>query len=291
MATRSVEVTSAVGGSSSSSRASQRRLATGHGVRHVLDVVGADAAEALDHEPDERVAALRVVARQLGADHRDPRVAERDQVLQADAGCRRRCRRPRSGTAAGSSPARAPRPGRWSGRGPRAGAAGPACRRAARSRRSGGSRGPPAATTPRRAAGVPQHHVVAAPSRIRRPAPRSRRRRTGRRSRGPRRPAASSRRRAGRGRGGSGGSRAVRAARRTRSRVASVIGTLVETSFRTRDTVLCETPAATAMSRIVGTNARARTGGAGAPWSAAGSGSAARPDRSIVASSGPIVQG
>ena len=42
-----------------------------------------------------------------------------------------------------------------------------------------------------------------------------------------------------------------RAAAMTRSRVSAAIWTWVGASFNTRDTVLCETPAALAMSRIV----------------------------------------
>ncbi len=42
-----------------------------------------------------------------------------------------------------------------------------------------------------------------------------------------------------------------RAATVTRSRVSAAIGTRVGASLSTRDTVLCETPASRAMSRIV----------------------------------------
>ena len=47
------------------------------------------------------------------------------------------------------------------------------------------------------------------------------------------------------------GSRARRPPGSRAPRVSAAIGTLVAASFRTRETVLCETPAARAMSRIV----------------------------------------
>ena len=62
---------------------------------------------------------------------------------------------------------------------------------------------------------------------------------------------------------GLGRYRSRRAARLTRSRVSSAIGTRVGALFRTLETVLWETLAATAMSRMVGTWRRwpaARTG-------------------------------
>ena len=52
------------------------------------------------------------------------------------------------------------------------------------------------------------------------------------------------------------GSRAPPRPARTRARVSAAIGTLVAASLRTRETVLCETPATRAMSRIVVTIAR-----------------------------------
>src|SRR6476660_5371553 len=49
-----------------------------------------------------------------------------------------------------------------------------------------------------------------------------------------------------------------RAAATTRSRVSAAIWTWVGASFNTRDTVLCDTPATRAMSRIVVTEVRGR---------------------------------
>ena len=120
----------------------ERLLAAGERVLDPLEVAVGDAAEALVHELDVRVLALPEVALEVGADERDPPVAEGDHVLQARADPGPVVRLGGRGTRAGWSPATWRRRARSSCAGRPAGAAGPACRPAGRSRRCGGSRGP-----------------------------------------------------------------------------------------------------------------------------------------------------